>query len=150
MMRSASCAVSKPARACRDARCSRWQFDAPPQVLRKAGVLSTFNTAKELRPGEAVLLKGARRRGCQSQPTAAPMPSPRVQSVTRDQNERYYDLIKNFAAKTGVAAVLNTSFNLKGEPIVNSPFDAIRTFYTSGLDALFLDRYLISKIPPSN
>jgi carbamoyltransferase len=76
--------------------------------------------------------------------------SARVQSVTRDQNERYYDLIKNFAAKTGVPAVLNTSFNLKGEPIVNSPFDAIRTFYTSGLDALFLDRYLINKTQPGN
>jgi carbamoyltransferase len=70
--------------------------------------------------------------------------------VTREQNERYYDLIKNFAAKTGVPAVLNTSFNWKGEPIVNSPFDAIRTFYTSGFDALILDRYLISKSPPSN
>ena len=75
--------------------------------------------------------------------------SARVQSVTRDQNARYYDLIKSFAAKTGVPAVLNTSFNLKGEPIVNSPFDAIRTFYTSGLDALILDRYLICKSPPS-
>jgi carbamoyltransferase len=75
--------------------------------------------------------------------------SARVQSVRRDQNERYYDLIKSFAAKTGVPAVLNTSFNLKGEPIVNSPFDAIRTFYTSGLDALILDRYLIAKTPPS-
>jgi carbamoyltransferase len=73
--------------------------------------------------------------------------SARVQSVTRDQNERYYDLIKNFAVRTGVPAVLNTSFNLKGEPIVNSPFDAIRTFYTSGLDALFLDRWLIQKTP---
>src|SRR5215831_13688808 len=73
--------------------------------------------------------------------------SARAQSVTRDQNERYYDLIKNFAAKTGVPAVLNTSFNLKGEPIVNSPFDAIRTFYTSGLDGLILDRYLIAKTP---
>jgi carbamoyltransferase len=76
--------------------------------------------------------------------------SARVQSVTRGQNERYYDLIKHFAAKTGVPAVLNTSFNLKGEPIVNSPFDAIRTFYTSGLDALILDQCLISKTPPSN
>jgi carbamoyltransferase len=71
--------------------------------------------------------------------------SARVQSVTREQNERYYDLIKNFGAKTGVPAVLNTSFNLKGETIVNSPFDAIRTFYTSGLDALIIDRYLIQK-----
>jgi carbamoyltransferase len=76
--------------------------------------------------------------------------SARVQSVTRDQNERYYDLIKTFAAKTGVPALLNTSFNLKGEPIVNSPFDAIRTFYTSGLDALFLDRYFIAKTSASN
>jgi carbamoyltransferase len=71
--------------------------------------------------------------------------SARVQSVTREQNERYYDLIKNFAVRTGVPAVLNTSFNLKGEPIVNSPFNAIRTFYTSGLDALILDRCLIEK-----
>jgi len=70
--------------------------------------------------------------------------SARVQSVTRDQNERYYDLIKSFAAKRGVPAVLTTSFNLKGEPIVNSPIDAIRTFYTSGLDVLILDRYLIT------
>jgi carbamoyltransferase len=76
--------------------------------------------------------------------------SARVQSVTRDQNERYYDLIRSFAAKTGVPAVLNTSFNLKGEPIVNSPFDAIRTFYTSGLDALILDRYLIAKTMPAS
>ena len=71
--------------------------------------------------------------------------SARVQSVRREQNERYYDLIKAFAAKTGVPAVLNTSFNLKGEPIVTSPFDAVRTFYTSGLDVLLLDRYLIAK-----
>jgi carbamoyltransferase len=76
--------------------------------------------------------------------------SARVQSVTRDQNERYYDLIKNFAAKTGVPAVLNTSFNLKGETIVTSPFDAIRTFYTSGLDVLILDRYLLAKSSSGN
>ena len=67
--------------------------------------------------------------------------------MRRDQNERYYDLIKSFAAKTGVPAVLNTSFNLKGETIVSSPFAAIRTFYTSGLDALILDRFLIRKTP---
>jgi carbamoyltransferase len=74
--------------------------------------------------------------------------SARVQSVTREQNPRYYDLIKSFAVKTGVPAVLNTSFNLKGEAIVNSPFDAIRTFYTSGLDALFLDCFVIEKDSP--
>jgi carbamoyltransferase len=71
--------------------------------------------------------------------------SARVQSVNRRQNERYYDLIENFGKITGVPVLLNTSFNLKGEPIVNSPFDAIRTFFTSGLDFLILDRYLIAK-----
>jgi carbamoyltransferase len=76
--------------------------------------------------------------------------SARVQSVRRDQNARYYDLIKSFASKTGVPAVLNTSFNLKGEPIVNSPFDAIRTFYTSGLDALILGQYVLAKSPITN
>jgi carbamoyltransferase len=71
--------------------------------------------------------------------------SARVQSVTREQNKLYFDLIKSFAEITGVPAVLNTSFNLKGEPIVNTPFDAIRTFYTSGLDALIIDHYLLLK-----
>ena len=71
--------------------------------------------------------------------------SARVQSVRRDQNECYYDLIKCFEAKTRVPALLNTSFNLKGEPIVNSPFDAVRTFYTSGLDALIIDQYIVAK-----
>jgi carbamoyltransferase len=75
--------------------------------------------------------------------------SARVQSVTREQNKLYYDLIKSFAKITGVPAVLNTSFNLKGEPIVNTPFDAIRTFYTSGLDALIIDQYLLLKRPAS-
>jgi carbamoyltransferase len=69
----------------------------------------------------------------------------RVQSVTREQNERYYDLIKRFASKTGTPVLLNTSFNLRSEAIVNSPFDAIRTFYTCGLDALILDKFLLSK-----
>jgi carbamoyltransferase len=75
--------------------------------------------------------------------------SARVQSVTREQNKLYYDLIKSFAKITGVPAVLNTSFNLKGEPIVNTPFDAIRTFFTSGLDALIVDQYLLLKRPAS-
>jgi carbamoyltransferase len=75
--------------------------------------------------------------------------SSRVQSVTREQNPQYYELIERFAERTGVPAVLNTSFNLKGETIVNTPFDAIRTFYTSGLDALILENFLIVKERPA-
>ncbi len=69
----------------------------------------------------------------------------RLQTVTRSQNMRFYNLIEEFRRLTGIPMVLNTSFNVKGEPIVCSPQDAIRTFYTCGLDALIMDRFLIEK-----
>jgi carbamoyltransferase len=71
--------------------------------------------------------------------------SGRLQTVTREQNSRYYDLISAFKEITGVPVVLNTSFNLKGEAVVESPRDAVRTFYSSGLDALIMGQYLIRK-----
>jgi carbamoyltransferase len=69
----------------------------------------------------------------------------RPQMVRRSVSPLYYDLIKRFGEKTGVPVVLNTSFNLKGEPIVNSPRDALRTFFSSGLDALVLGSFLVRK-----
>lgn len=69
----------------------------------------------------------------------------RLQTVARDDNPRYYDLIEHFAQLTGVPIVLNTSFNLNGEPIACTPDDAIRTFSTCGLDALYLGNVRISK-----
>ena len=57
----------------------------------------------------------------------------------------FYNLITDFYKKTGVPVLLNTSFNLNGEPIVCSPTDAIRTFYSCGLDLLVMDNYLIYK-----
>jgi carbamoyltransferase len=69
----------------------------------------------------------------------------RLQSVEREHNARFYDLIKKFEEITGVPIVLNTSFNLNGEPIVCSPGDAIRTFFTCGLDALIVGDYIIRK-----
>ncbi len=71
--------------------------------------------------------------------------SSRVQSVTREQNPPYYDMIEHFGQLTGIPVVLNTSFNLKDEPIVCSPRDAIRTFYTSGLDYLVIGNVLVGK-----
>lgn len=65
--------------------------------------------------------------------------------LTREQNPEYYDTIKAFERITGVGAVLNTSFNLHGEPIVCSPEDAIRTFLASGLRYLLLDHVLVMK-----
>jgi carbamoyltransferase len=69
----------------------------------------------------------------------------RLQSVTRELNPRYYDLISAFHGLTGVPIVLNTSFNVMGKPIVHSVEDAIAVFATSGLDALAIDDYLIEK-----
>ncbi len=69
----------------------------------------------------------------------------RPQMVRRGVNPLYYDMIKRFGERTGVPVVLNTSFNLKGEPMVNSPRDALRTFYSSGLDALAIGSFLITK-----
>ncbi len=71
----------------------------------------------------------------------------RLQSVVREQNPRFYDLIQHFDKLTGTPIVLNTSFNLNGEPIVCNPTDAIRTFHSCGLDALIMGDYLIEKSP---
>lgn len=71
--------------------------------------------------------------------------SGRLQIISRTQNARYYDLIKRFGELTGVPVLLNTSFNLKGEPVVNSPQDAFNTFAKSGLDILALERYIVLK-----
>jgi carbamoyltransferase len=69
----------------------------------------------------------------------------RPQVLEKKTNESYYRLIKEFEKLTGIGAVLNTSFNLHGDPIVCSPDDALRTFENSGLRYLALENYLISK-----
>jgi len=69
----------------------------------------------------------------------------RVQTVERRTSPLFHDLISAFGERTGVPVVLNTSFNLNGEPIVESPADAIRTFMSSGLDALVMGRHLLLK-----
>lgn len=71
--------------------------------------------------------------------------SARVQTVREGRNDIYYELIREFHRLTGTPAVMNTSFNLKGEVIVNTVFDAVRTFYTSGLDALVIENFVIRK-----
>jgi carbamoyltransferase len=69
----------------------------------------------------------------------------RVQTVFREHNPRYYALIKRFGDATGVPVVLNTSFNLKGEPIVNTLADAVSTFRRSAMDCLVLGDFLVEK-----
>jgi len=69
----------------------------------------------------------------------------RVQTIRRTQHPLYYDLIREFGALTGVPVVLNTSFNLKGEPIVNTPANAFSTFCKSEMDTLVLENFLVEK-----
>ncbi len=69
----------------------------------------------------------------------------RVQTVTKSENPIFYDLITEFNKITKVPILLNTSFNLNGEPIVCTPRDAIRTFFSCGLDILILGNFIIKK-----
>ena len=69
----------------------------------------------------------------------------RPQILKREHNASYYDLIKLFVEKTGTGAILNTSMNLHGEPMVCSPEDAIHTFLNSMIDILLFDHVLITR-----
>lgn len=69
----------------------------------------------------------------------------RVQTVTRNSNERFYKLLKTMYKKTKNPVLLNTSFNIKGQPIVNSPEDAIICFLKYKIDILVIGDYILQK-----
>ena len=71
--------------------------------------------------------------------------SARPQTVEKEINPLYWRLIDEFGKRTGVPVIMNTSFNLRGEAIVHSPTDAIRTFFSSGMDALVIGSFLVEK-----
>jgi carbamoyltransferase len=71
----------------------------------------------------------------------------RLQTVTAANNPSYRRLIEGFFRRTGVPMVLNTSFNDKGEPIVCSPGDALRTYFATGIDALVMGSFVLEKRP---
>jgi carbamoyltransferase len=73
--------------------------------------------------------------------------SGRLQTVERETNPLFHELISHFASLKGVPIVLNTSFNLNGEPVVCAPEDAVRTFMSCGLTHLAIGPYLLSKVP---
>jgi carbamoyltransferase len=71
----------------------------------------------------------------------------RLQTVCKGVNPLYWELISKFGELTGVPVVLNTSFNIKGEPIVNTPAEAVETFLKTDLDALICGNRLVVKTP---
>ena len=71
----------------------------------------------------------------------------RVQTVTEEHNGLFYRLIRAFHGHTGVPVVINTSFNVRGEPIVCTPQDAYRTFVNTGIDAMVIGNYMVTHKP---
>ena len=69
----------------------------------------------------------------------------RLQTLNRDRNEKFYDLVKIFGEETGVPVLLNTSFNVNGEPIVETPLDAIKCFVKTDIDALLIGDNILVK-----
>jgi carbamoyltransferase len=73
----------------------------------------------------------------------------RVQTISLEQNGYLYRILDAFERRTGVPVLINTSFNLRGEPIVSSPSDALKTFFASGIDYLALEDFVVEKIDNS-
>jgi carbamoyltransferase len=71
--------------------------------------------------------------------------SARIQTVTQQSNPRYYGIIRAFREQTGCAVLVNTSFNIRGEPIVGTPADAYRCFMFTDMDALVVDNFVMIK-----
>ena len=71
--------------------------------------------------------------------------SARIQTVHEETNSRYYKLLKAFEEKTGYATCVNTSFNVRGEPIVCTPEDAYRCFMRTEMDVLVIENYVLRK-----
>ena len=71
--------------------------------------------------------------------------SARIQTVRRESNKRYYDLLNEFNKITGCPVLINTSFNVRGEPIVCKPDDALKCFMGTNLDVLVLNNFFLEK-----
>ena len=71
--------------------------------------------------------------------------SGRIQTIRPEWNPLYYRVVERFGEETGVPVLLNTSFNLRGEPIVNTPDDALNTFGRSGIDTLCIEGFVVRK-----
>ena len=71
--------------------------------------------------------------------------SARIQTVHKETNPRYYDVIEHFEKRTGCPVIVNTSFNVRGEPIVCTPEDAYRCFMRTEMDYLVIEGFLMAK-----
>jgi carbamoyltransferase len=76
--------------------------------------------------------------------------SARVQTVDRERHPRFAGILRAFYDKTGCPVLINTSFNVRGEPIVNTPADAYRCFMGTNMDVLVIDNFVVKKCEQPN
>ncbi len=120
---------------------------APSVLAEKAGAYFDIDEPERHYPARFMLLVVPVREEAKSKLPAITHVdgTGRLQTVIKEESPRYHRLIETFGGASGVPVVLNTSFNLRGEPIVNTPADAWRTFMASEMDKLVVGNFLLSK-----
>jgi carbamoyltransferase len=119
---------------------------APVVIEEAAGDYFELGKAKDQHPIRYMLMVSPIPEARQSEiPAVCHMGTGRLQTVREEWNPIYYKIIKTFGDKTGTPVLLNTSFNLRGEPIVTTPANAYHTFSESGIDMLVMGHYVIHK-----
>ena len=118
---------------------------APAILEERAAEYFTFDATRQYPTRFMLLVLPIRQDHADRIPAVNHMGTGRLQTVRSEWNPRYHEILKKFGQATGVPVVLNTSFNLRGEPIVTAPGHAIDTFLRSGLDALFMGNFRVQK-----
>lgn len=118
---------------------------APAILEEKAGEYFAMEAARQYPARFMLLVLPLRAESGDRIPAVNHVGTGRLQTIRKEWNPRYYELVRRFGEATGVPVVLNTSFNLRGEPIVAAPAHAFDTFARSGLDVLIMDNFRIEK-----
>ena len=108
-----------------------------PRYFECSGLCESMNSLARVCPGVEGLPEGF----------VLPGGLVRLHTVSKDANPALWDLLKRFGLQASAPMLINTSFNLFGEPLVVSPLDAIRSYACSGIDALLMDNFLLTKVP---
>jgi carbamoyltransferase len=116
-----------------------------PYMLLVSPVHPSKRTAVDGQPGEVKSIQKLQVRRSEVPAITHVDCSARVQTVDSVRNARYYKLLKAFEEKTGCPIVINTSFNVRGEPIVCTPENAHRCFMATNMDILVLERHVLRK-----
>lgn len=116
-----------------------------PYMLLVAPVSEKYRTELPANYGSLPMMDKLKAERSKLQPITHVDFSARVQSVSKKTNPRYWNLIKAFKQKSGVGMVVNTSFNVRGEPIVCTPDDAFRCFMSTEMDYLVIENYVFTK-----